>query len=154
MGDVRATASLVIQAPPKLVYGILADYRQGHPSILPRRAFLSLDVEEGGVGAGTVIRVRMKVFGVTRQMRARVSEPMSGRLLVETDVDTGLTTTFDVYPEGKGTRVTILTQWVTRGLRGWAEGLLAPRFLERLYEEELQNLARLAESRVSGARPA
>ena len=35
-------------------YSILADYREGHASILPPQ-FTSMVVEQGGVGAGTVI---------------------------------------------------------------------------------------------------
>ena len=112
MRQVLATASRLIHAPPKIVYGILADYRRGHPSILPRRGFLSLDVEEGGIGAGTVFRLRMKVIGVTRAMRARVTEPIPGQVLVETDESAGIRTTFDVRPDGTGqdARVTIRTQ--------------------------------------------
>jgi Polyketide cyclase / dehydrase and lipid transport len=146
MGFFRVSASALIEAPPHVVYSILADYRVGHPSILPRWAFLSLEVEEGGVGAGTVIRFRMRALGVTRESRARVTEPDPGRLLVETDVRTGLRTSFDVRPvtEGSGTLLTILTEWESHGLRGWIEGLLAPRFLRKVYAEELELLARRA----------
>src|SRR4030095_85973 len=83
MKEVHATASRTIRAEPGIVYAILADYRVGHPSILPQRTFLSLEVEEGGAGAGTVFRLRMKSFGTVREMRAKVAEPKRGRGLIE-----------------------------------------------------------------------
>ena len=43
-------------------------------SILPPRVFHDLTVEEGGVGAGTVIRFGMRVLGVDRWIRARITE--------------------------------------------------------------------------------
>lgn len=146
MGVVRVSASSVIDAPPHVVYSILADYRVLHPSILPSWAFLSLEVVEGGVGAGTVIRFRMRAYGSTRESLAMITEPDPGRLLVETDVKTGLRTTFDVRPvaTGSGTTLTILTEWESHGLRGWVEGLLVPRFLRKVYAEELALLARRA----------
>ena len=52
MRTIRVTGIARIDAPAAKVYGILADYHVGHPSILPP-AFRNLIVEEGGVGAGT-----------------------------------------------------------------------------------------------------
>jgi hypothetical protein len=48
-----------------------------------------MDVERGGVGAGTVIRFRLRVFRRTRDFRAEITEPTPGRVLVETDLDHG-----------------------------------------------------------------
>ena len=50
----RITASARIPAAPKRVYDILADYREGHRCILPKR-FSDVTVERGGFGAGTII---------------------------------------------------------------------------------------------------
>lgn len=146
MAELVAARSLVIRAPPPILHAILADYRVAHPAILPKRAFLSLEVEKGGTGSGTTFRLVMKAFGAVRTMRADVTEPNPGRTIVETDVDTGLRTTFELAPlaDDAGTRVTITTRWSARGLRGLVERLLAPAFLERLYAEELDNLARAA----------
>jgi Polyketide cyclase / dehydrase and lipid transport len=156
MGIVRVVASKTIHAPASVVYSILADYRVGHPSILPRRAFLSLDVEEGGYGAGTVIRLRMKAFGATRESRAKISEPTPGQVLVETDLTSGLRTTFDVRPQpgGNDALVTFLTEWTTRGFQGWLEGIFAPGFLRKVYGEELENLAHKAEDQFKSGRSA
>src|SRR5687768_1410472 len=43
----RIEAEAVIDAPAAVAYAIIADYREGHPHILPRPPFVSLDVEEG-----------------------------------------------------------------------------------------------------------
>jgi hypothetical protein len=147
MSLVRAGRSAIVKAPPSVTFGILADYRNGHPRILPRKYFADLVVEQGGIGGGTVIRFRMKSFGTTRQFRAEVSEPVPGQVLVERDVDSGVRTTFTVASrnEGRESEVSIETEWQTRGFRGWLEGLLAPAFLRVVYQEELRNLGMLAE---------
>ncbi len=45
------TASAHIDAPPDRVYGIIADYRAGHPSILPA-PFKNFVVEQGESAQG------------------------------------------------------------------------------------------------------
>jgi len=66
-------ASAKVDAPSEVVYGIIADYRTGHPQILPRPYFEWLEVERGGRGEGTVIRFQMRVLGQTRVLRAAVN---------------------------------------------------------------------------------
>jgi hypothetical protein len=146
MGVIRASKSAVIPAPPPLVYSLIADYRQGHPRILPLRYFGRLEVEQGGVGAGTIIRYEIKLFGREREVRAEITEPRPGVELVETDFATGARTTFTVAPGARAgeTVVTIQTEWETGGLRGWIEAWLAPRLLQRIYVEELAQLAAVA----------
>lgn len=147
MNLVRASRSAILKAPPSVVFGLLADYLNGHPRILPEKYFTDLVVERGGVGAGTVIRFRMKSFGTTREFRAEVSEPVPGQVLVERDADSGILTTFTVSArnEGRESEVTIQTEWPARGIRGWVEGLFAPAFLRRVYGEELRKLGTLSE---------
>jgi uncharacterized protein YndB with AHSA1/START domain len=150
MPRIQATASAVIDAPPQTVYAILADYRHGHPQILPKAYFSALVVEQGGTGAGTRIRFDIRLLGTTRSVRAAITEPEPGRVLAETDLDTGAVTTFTVVPApgGGGTDVTITTAWTASGVRGWVEGRIAPPMLRRIYTEELQNLARHAAGRT------
>lgn len=81
MTEIRVAASAVMPAAPAVVYGILADYRAEHPGILPPEYFHDLTVEQGGVGAGTVIRLRMGGFGGRGTLRGRVEEPEPGRIL-------------------------------------------------------------------------
>jgi hypothetical protein len=45
------------------LYAVVADYRAGHPAILPKAYFQELTVEKGGAGAGTVVRASVKVMG-------------------------------------------------------------------------------------------
>jgi Polyketide cyclase / dehydrase and lipid transport len=150
----QVSATGVVRAAPARVYAILADYRDGHPHVLPRPPFGDLIVEEGGVGAGTVIRFDMRVLGRTRRARGVVTEPEPGRVLAETYED-GTVTTFTVEPcdEGRHARVTIATDLQTRGwLLGMIERWLVTRLLRPVYVRELALLAAFAE-KAEAARP-
>src|SRR5712672_1477568 len=85
MPRIRIEVSRDLAVPPQAAYRVIADYRAGHPRIIPPRAFRDLTVERGGVGAGTIIRFRMRIGGVEREYRATVTEPEPGRVLVETN---------------------------------------------------------------------
>jgi len=145
------TVAAQIHAAPARVYGIIADYRNGHPSILPD-AFSGLTVERGGTGAGTIIRFRMRVFGRTQTFRATVTEPEPGRVLVETYLETnGAITTFTVNPgQDQGTsKVTISTELPVRpGVLGAIERALTTRFLRPIFARELELLAAHAGERM------
>jgi hypothetical protein len=155
MPEIHASVSAVIDAPPRTIYGIIADYHRGHPAILPRKYFENLVVEEGGVGAGTRIRFDMRSFGGVRTFRAAITEPEPGRRLVETDVETGTVTTFTVERGPKGPRhacVTIETRYRRGGVRGWVERVLAPLFLRTVYRAEVVALAEQARTAAAGQR--
>ena len=140
-----------IPAPPREVYAIIADYTDGHPHILPSAYFRNIEVEKGGVGAGTRIRFDMTVLGTTRTIRAEIEEPKPGRVLVERDVDGKSVTTFTINParEGRESDVTIKTELTVRGgILGIVERMASKAFLARVYREEL---ARLAAYAASGA---
>ena len=89
MAMYRVSATKVIAAPAARVYDLLADYREGHPSILPKAYFISHTVEQGGRGAGTVVAFQMKLMGRTQSFRSTISEPEPGRVLVETVLSNG-----------------------------------------------------------------
>lgn len=97
MSIVRAESSALIRASARAVYQLIADYRDGHPRMLPKKYFPRMEVERGGVGAGQACRVAIR------------------------------------------------TECDAKGFRGWVERITAPRLLQRLYAEELANLAALAE---------
>jgi hypothetical protein len=140
------TASTHIDAPPDRVYGIIADYRTGHPNILPK-AFRNFAVEQGGIGAGTIVRFDVHAYGTATKCRAIVTEPEPGRVLVERNVEpTESTTTFTVLPGANGgTDVTFVTEAQSRGgIAGAIERWMSMRFLKKLYAEELQLLAKSA----------
>ena len=143
-------ASALIQAPPQVLYAIIADYKQGHPQILPKPPFVSLEVEKGGIGAGTVFRAYMRLLGQLQTFRALVTEPEPGRVLVET-TDTGYVTTFTVDPRADGHRanVTIATQ-IARpaGMMGMLEYRVMAWLLRPTYVKELDQLAAVAATRI------
>jgi uncharacterized protein YndB with AHSA1/START domain len=148
MNNIHVEASQVIDAPPEKVYSIIADYHEGHQAILPRQYFMGMTIKEGGKGAGTAIEVAMKVMGSRSLLNLHVSEPEPGRVLVETDPDAGVVTTFTVEPLDKGSksRVTIQTSFVASpGLRGFMERLLNPPITRRIYRQELVLLANHAQ---------
>lgn len=145
MSPIHVETSRIINARPDAVYAVIADYRVGHPAILPKQYFRELVVEQGGVGAGTIIRFRMEVMGVEQIYHAEISEPIPGRVLVETDESAGVTTTFTVEPVGDGSRsrVTFATEMrPSAGVRGLIERLVNPPVMRRIYREEQENLAR------------
>jgi hypothetical protein len=137
MTALRVEVSAVIEAPPARVYGVIADYRGAHARILPK-FFDSMEVEKGGMGEGTVIRVTSRTLGVETSLRMVVAEPEPGRVLTESDLERGLVTAFTVDAEGAGSRVTINTVWhASKGIAGWFEKQLMPPLLRRVYREEL-----------------
>ena len=104
-------ASTRIAAPPDRIYGLIADYHTGHPSIVPKQ-FSNMRVEAGGVGAGTIIRFDLTMLGRRQSFRGIVSEPEPGRVLVEKYTEPNESeTTFIVNPEdgGRAAMVTIET---------------------------------------------
>src|SRR5688500_4860737 len=151
----RVAVAASMDAPPDRVFAVLADYREGHPAILPRRHFTGLEVEQGGMGAGTVIHYGIRIAGRTLRARAAVTEPVPGSVLAETDLGNGTVTTFTVSPrDGSGSRVEIATDFVTRGgLLGLLERAFLGRFLRRVYREELGLLARHARSAAKTEQP-
>jgi hypothetical protein len=158
MPSITAAVTRTIEAPAATVYDVLADYRHGHPRILPERYFSDLVVEEGGRGAGTVIRFRMHLLGGTRTTRAVVGEPVPGRVLTETYPENGAVTTFDVEPldGGRRTRLTITTAWVAAGARGVVERWTMAPLLRKVFRAEMEKLEEYVRSggaAASTARP-
>ena len=150
MPQLHASAECTIPAPAAAVYALLADYRNGHPRILPP-AFSDLTVLRGGVGAGTEIQFALRVGGRKQEIEARVDEPEPGRILSETYPHKGAVTRFTVDPAGDQSRVRIETSWrPDRGLAGLIERLIAPRLFRKLYAEELDLIERWAIERGSG----
>lgn len=145
-----ATASRTIAAPAAEIYQIIADYRTLHPMVLPKPYFLSLDVEEGGYGAGTIVNFSMRILGRAQAFRSLITEPEPGRVLLETDLNSGVATRFTVQPltHEDRTQVTIGTELKNRSL---IESYVAKALLQRIYRQELKLLARLAEDHANRA---
>jgi hypothetical protein len=143
----------LVNAPAEQVYALLADYRHGHPQVLPKQYFSNLTVDHGGIGAGTLIRFQMTGFGRTQKFRAEITEPEPGRVLVETDLDTGVVTTFTISPLEQGrSQVTISTIVKSRaGLLGAVERFMTTQFLRRVYAAELKLIAQVAQERAGAS---
>jgi len=149
MAEIRVVAERPLGAPPDVVYRCIADYREHHPRFLPP-AFTDFRVEQGGVGAGTVITFAGKFGGRSRSFRMQVAEPQPGRVLTESDLNSSMVTTFTVTPDGDHSRVRIETIWQgAGGIGGFFERLFAPRVLRRLYADELERLDRYAREQAS-----
>jgi len=143
----RLSAAALIPAPATKVYALIADYRSGHPRLLPKEYFVELNVEEGGTGAGTVVNFKMRLMGQIQAFRAKVSEPEPGRVLVETNLNMDAITTFTIEPRENGRQayVTITTDTqVPEGWLGKIQGWLTTQMLQPVYVKELEQLAQVA----------
>lgn len=153
MGQIMAKAVDILDARPEDVYATIADYHVGHPSILPHKNLYDLQVEQGGYGAGTIIRFKARILGVEQSFHHRVSEPEPGRVLVEQDIEAGqnVTTTFTVTPleNGRKSRVEIKTTMnPSSGLKGLVEQLVILLANAPVYRKELKLLERVAQRRA------
>jgi Polyketide cyclase / dehydrase and lipid transport len=143
MGRARAHAELLIDAPPAVVYMVLADYTTRHPKIMPAPPFSDLEVESGGVGAGTVFHITLRMLGRRQRLHMRVGEPEPGRVLTETNLDTGVITEFTVAPREGGSRTLagMSSEWEPQGgLRGLTDRLVTPRLMGRMFTKQLRQL--------------
>jgi hypothetical protein len=145
------SASKLIPAPAHIVYDLIADYRNGHPLILPKPYFVSLEVEQGGYGAGTIINYQMQLMGRIQSFHSTITEPEPGHILVETDMNTGAVTTFTVDPRlnGQEAFVTITTATnVPGGLLGKIQGPFTTQLLRPIYLKELDQLLTVAKEQI------
>jgi hypothetical protein len=153
------TVCSALAAPPGAVYAAIADYRDSHPHIVPPKFFRNFVVEQGGVGAGTIVRFEAVVFGRGHPMRSEITEPIPGRVLAERDIDRGTYTTFTVESrdDGRSSFVTISTTFPARGgplgrLVGGLERAFMQRLLVPMYHEELRRLEAFAQKAVAAPR--
>jgi hypothetical protein len=107
-------------------------------------------VEEGGYGAGTIVSFDMRILGKTQSFRSLITEPDPGRVLLETDLSSGVATRFSVRPltRENRTQVSVETELSNRSL---IEGYVAKALLQRIYRQELELLAKLAEDHANFA---
>jgi hypothetical protein len=151
MAKHSVSASGYILAPARRVFDLIADYKNGHRRILPKPYFVSLEVEQGGYGAGTIINFQMKLMGRIQSFHSAITEPQPGSILVETDLNTGAVTTFTVDPRlnGQEAFVTITTTTeIPNGLLGKIQGWLTAQLLRPIYIKELDQLAAVAKAQI------
>jgi len=152
MGQITVKAAAILNAHPADVYATIADYEHGHPKIIPKEHLYDLQVEQGGYGAGTIIRFKVKALGFEETAHQQVSEPEPGHVLVEQDIDSprNAKTTFTVTPvdEDQKAHVEIATTMDTSpGFKGLVERLLVPLIQPPVYRKELQLLEEVAQQR-------
>jgi hypothetical protein len=153
MSTYRVIATRRIAAPAPVAYDIIADYRDGHPQIIPPPWFRDIRVEAGGVGGGTVFHFDVHAFGGKRTLRGVVSEPTPGRVLAEAYPDEGSVTTFTVEEADGGCDVTIASEMRRRdGIIGGMERAVMSRLLRRVFKAELERLDQVARSRAASKR--
>lgn len=133
------SAERMINAPADVIYHCIADYREHHrPGGFLPDAFSDLRIERGGVGAGTELTWVIEIGGRRRTVTATVSEPVPGRILVETG--SGIETTFTVEPTAGRTWVRFDTTIEAGGLQGVLNRLFVVGLLRPIYEDELRRL--------------
>ncbi len=154
MSMLQVIASAIINASPEDIYAVFSDYEVAHNAILPKPYFEKMVVLAGGQGAGTVVDVYMNVFGNKKTYHLTVTEPEPGRLLVETDYNTGERTHFimEPLPNGRQTKVTIDSKFSTSpGFAGKIERLITPPVTRYIFKKELENLAAYLKEKESVA---
>jgi hypothetical protein len=147
MRQFHFSAERVLNAPADVIYHCLRNYREHHRcdgGFLPP-AFTQLEVLQGGVGAGTVIRFTTAVGGRSQVRTQSVTEPEPGRVLKESGNGEG--STFIVEPRPDGTTLArIETVFQGSGLDGMLMPLVYPRVLRPIYAAELQRLEAYAQA--------
>lgn len=140
MAQITVRAERVINASPEKVRALVADYRQTRPEILTEH-YRDYEVAEGGEGAGTVARWTLQATSKrSRNVAATVSEPEEG-IIVETDANSSMVTTWTVRELDTRSLVQIETTWQgASGIGGFFERRFAPGGLRRIYDELLANL--------------
>ncbi|HEY5856040.1 MAG TPA: SRPBCC family protein [Aldersonia sp.] len=141
MGQVSASSSITVDAPPERVFTALADYQNFRPRILSDH-FQEYRVLEGGQGDGTVAEWRLQATEKrVRDIHANVA--VAGTTITEQDANSSLVTTYTVAPSGSGSQVTTTTEWSgAGGVKGFFEKTFAPLGLRKIQAELLANLQR------------
>jgi hypothetical protein len=152
MRQVKVKVTDVLKARPEDVYATIADYRQGHPYIIPQENLYDLQVEQGGYGEGTIIRFKSRMLGTEQSHRQRISEPEPGRVLVEQEIDAvqNVTDTFTVIPleQGQKTHIEIsVAMDVSSGFKGFIERIAVLSIFPSMLRKELKLLEAVAQKR-------
>src|ERR1700748_656073 len=145
MGQVSASSSILVDAPPEKVLAAVADYQSGRPKILSSH-YRDYQVLEGGQGQGTVASWKLQATkSRVRDVRANVD--VAGHAVIEKDANSTMITNWTVAPAGPGSSVTVTTTWVgASGVRGFFEKTFAPLGLRKIQAEVLANLKKELES--------
>lgn len=152
MGQIKVKAAAILAARSEDVYATIADYRVGHPSIMPKENWYNFQLEQGGYGEGTVHRITSRVLGAEKTYHHYVSEPEPGRVLVEHEIGSSPEemTKFTVHPleQGQQSHVEIASTFnPSPGLKGWIERAVAALIIPPILHKELKLLEAVARQR-------
>lgn len=145
MSHISVQSEYIIPAPPEKVYESLIDFQNARPSILTSN-FVDYNVEQGGVGEGTIIRYDLKAGGRKRPYRMHIIETLKGGILTERDSNSSLVTMWTLTPVNYGqlTQVRLVSEWEgAGGIGGFFERTFAPSGLRGIYNEMLSRLAQM-----------
>ena len=145
MGQVSASSTVLIDAPPERVLAAVADYATVRPKILSSH-YSAYQVLEGGQGAGTVATWKLQATEKrVRDVKATVD--VAGHAVIEKDANSTMVTNYTVAPAGPGASVTVKTSWQgAGGVKGFFEKTFAPLGLRKIQAEVLANLKNQVES--------
>ena len=143
VGQVSASSTVLIDAPPESVLAAVADYQTVRPKILSSH-YSAYQVLEGGQGAGTVATWKLQATkSRVRDVKANVD--VAGHTVIEKDANSSMITNWTVAPAGPGSSVTVKTSWQgAGGIGGFFENL-APLGLRKIQAEVLDNLKKEVE---------
>jgi carbon monoxide dehydrogenase subunit G len=134
--NVDVEESLLVGAAAEKVYAILAQPKH-HKRILPE-CFVRYEWQ-----SDQIVEFTVEIGSIKRDFRVRVDQIEPNKVLHETDLATGIVTEFRLLAHDRGTVATIATHYNSAAtFSGWMEALFAPRFLKKLYNDELINLGR------------
>src|SRR5437879_9877076 len=145
MGQVSASSTVLIDAPPEGVMAAVADYATVRPKILSSH-YSEYRVLEGGQGQGTVATWKLQATK-SRVRDVRASVDVAGHAVIEKDANSTMVTNWTVAPAGSGSSVTVKTTWAgAGGVKGFFEKTFAPLGLKKIQAEVLANLKKELES--------
>ena len=146
MGQVSASSTVLIDAPPERVLAAVADYATVRPKILSSH-YSAYQVLEGGQGAGTVATWKLQATkSRVRDVKANVD--VAGHTVIEKDANSTMVTNWTVAPAGTGSSVTLKTSWTgAGGVAGFFEKTFAPLGLKKIQAEVLENLKKTVQGR-------
>jgi hypothetical protein len=146
MGQVSASSTVLVDAPPERVLAAVADYATVRPKILSSH-YSDYRVLEGGQGAGTVATWKLQATK-SRVRDVKASVDVAGHTVIEKDANSSMITNWTVAPAGQGSSsVTVKTSWQgAGGIGGFFEKTFAPLGLRKIQGEVLENLKKQVEA--------
>lgn len=98
-----------VHAAPHQILAHLRDYLSSSAQAQPKGYFKDIEVEEGGIGAGTIYHATIALHGIIINRLVAVSEP-ERNVIVETDLYTSIRTSFTMRESFGATYLRISTE--------------------------------------------